>query len=318
MYDNHTQTSYTSRYSLPSRGSDVTFAPKRDGVTPRPRVAQGAPRAHHTIALTETEEAGGAHFDHKLQGKLVSIDTIKTIDADFVRTNYITVQFCKFVYEYSGVVSRTKTDFKELMFSSEEVSVFDIVGESDISWSLTMYVSGKENWLYKYHESLRARRLKAVRDQLAMPALPPPPPPPARGTRRNRGGQAGAAAQAVTDNEEQALPSEDDVPPNPFPAVKPRWTSGSQSGKSKYDCGLSKEGKVFYVTMKKALKEVDNGEWSDVWDEFWEEQKKIDVPAKKRNPASENGGKDECFGEDFVMDELVDEEEDDYDMDHLM
>ena len=26
---------HMNRYSLPSRGSDVTFAPKRDGVTPR-------------------------------------------------------------------------------------------------------------------------------------------------------------------------------------------------------------------------------------------------------------------------------------------
>ena len=241
---------------------------------------------------------------------MASVDSIKTIDADFVRSNYIPEAFCKFVYEYAGLVSRTKTDFRDLMFSSDEVSVFDVVGESDIAWSLTMYVNNKETWIWKYHDNLRARKLKAVRDAQALPRLPPPPQP--RHTRRNQANQAQPAA-AVTDAEEQELPTEDDVPENPYPKSNPRWTSASQSGKSKYDCGLTKEGKAFYCTMKKALKMVDNSEWELVWERFWSERKLVDVPRskrkRKRGAASEVQG-DDFFEGGFTMDDLSDAEDD--------
>ncbi len=253
----------------------------------------------------------GRHFDHKIPPrKLASVDSIKTIDADFIRSNYITEAFCKFVYEYSGLVSRTKTEFRDLMFSSDEVSVFDVVGGSDIAWSLTMYVNNKDTWLWKYHEDLRSKKLKAVRDAQALPRLPPPPPP--RNTRRNQANQA-QQAPAVTDAEEHESPTEDDVPDNPYSKSQPRWTSASQSGKSKYDCGLTTEGKAFYCAMKKALKEVDNTEWEAVWETFWSERKLVDVPSsnkkRKRGAASDVQG-DDFFGGGFTMDDLSDVEDD--------
>lgn len=239
-----------------------------------------------------------------------TVADIKTIDSDWVRDNYITVEFCKFVYEYSGVVSRTKTDFKDIMFSSDDISVFDVVGESDISWSLTMYVSHQQMWLYKFQEKLREKRLKAVREALVMPRLPAPPPPaPAPRRTRLNPGNGEEQAQAVTDNEEQVLPSEEDVPTNPYPVSKSLWTTNSMSAKSKYDCGLTPAGRMFYVTMKKALKGVDNSEWADVWEQFWADRKLVDAPTKKRkrNPASETRS-DECFADGFVMDDLSDDE----------
>lgn len=243
-----------------------------------------------------------------------TVENIKTIDAEFVRENYITVDFCKFVYQYSSLVSRTKSDFRNAMQTcGDEFNVFEIVGESDISWSLMYYASSKDYWLWNYHEKIRNKRMKQLRE-----TLPPPLPalalPPRRRTRANAGEEEEEEEDEPQESEipQEAAPM---VPPNPRPVAKALFTNASQSGKSKYDCGLTNEGRHFYMTMKKALKEVDGSEWNDVWEQFWSEQKKVEVPSKKRKRrAAMEEDRDECFGEDFVMDELDDGEGDEWDI----
>ena len=77
-----------------------------------------------------------------IQGNLQSVDKIKEIDSDMIKTLWVSTDFVKFVYLFCARIGHDMRSFMKTLAQEDS----DIFEDSDIAWGVTTYINNKEYW----------------------------------------------------------------------------------------------------------------------------------------------------------------------------
>lgn len=219
------------------------------------------------ICYIPEDYAAKATFDHLIREEdLATNEAITKLDKDWVRSNYMTVDFCRFVYKYAAVVSRTATDLKKFLLEEDGWSdnLFCELSASDIAWALTQYVNNVNYWEADI-------KLKAAEGAAKT-----------RTSKRRKKDDAAAAEDSAADGDEGSPPSKKGA------KQQNRW---AENAKKKVGEPFNETGVHFYKVVLKAFYEIDNDEWKTVWGAFWAQQllEEKESPLKSRKLVYDKG-----------------------------
>ena len=199
-------------------------------------------------------------WNHGLSELIKSDEGIKSIDAQYIRDHLMNDEFCNFVYRNANC-SITRTDLiKELTREGSDAAanLFRIIGASDISWAIMVYLNNEEFW---------ASTLKKKYPDFNSAAVDAP----ANVTRSQRKSKKSASSDNVESAEEDST--------NQEKTVEQRWMKGCLRVAA--GDGYNKTARLVYFTFKAALNKIPVDEWKDVWSTYWEEIKDEELKAKK-------------------------------------
>lgn len=214
----------------------------------------------HCVCYISEDFAAKSTFDHLISEEdLATKEAITKLDKEWVRENYMTVDFCRFVYKYAAVVSRTATDLKKFLLEEDDWAdnLFGELSASDIAWALTQYVNNVDYWEAD------------IKSKASEGAAKP------RTSKRRKKDDAAAAEAGATDGDEGSSPSKKGA------KQQNRW---AENAKKKVGEPFNNMGVHFYKVVLHAFYEIDNDEWKPVWSAFWAQQllEEKESPLKRR------------------------------------
>ena len=201
-------------------------------------------------------------WDHGLSDLIITDEGIKSIDAQYFRDHFMTTEFCEFVYR-KAVCSMTRTELnKELRREGSDASVnlFRLVGSSDISWAMMVYLNNEEYWtasLKKKHPEFNH-------------SAPGNKPAPTRATTKRKTKKSARTSEAEEDPNNNN--HEDKT-------VKQRWMNGCLRVSA--GDGYNQTARLVYFTFDAALKGIHVDEWKNVWSTYWDDIKDEELKTKR-------------------------------------
>ena len=204
-------------------------------------------------------------WDHGLSELIVTDEGIKSIDAQYFRDHFMTPEFCEFVYR-KAVCSMTRTELnKELSREGSDASVnlFRLVGSSDISWAMMIYLNNEEYWTALLKKRNPDFNHSAAGDETAT----------ARPTTKRKTKKSARSSDAEED------PNNNNHEDKTVKYPKQRWMNGCLRVTA--GDGYNQTARLVYFTFDAALKGIQVDEWKNVWSEYWDDIKDEELKTKR-------------------------------------
>ena len=231
-------------------------------------------------------------------------DVLEKLTEKFVVDNWVTEEFCDFLFHYAVTITGSRLEAIEDLQSDDASSLPTSLSPSDMAWAVTVLVNNESYWEWAYAEKMRKDKEKAEeiaaknkdhadahQEDLHRDKRPRSSP----GEGDGAGDEMNTSMESAASEDSATAADEEEQPTK----VRQRWTTTTKTKKN--DFGFTKAGKGFLLRLTQIFKDIDKSIWDEVWASYWEKNKTSlttkKVKRTKRQRATDDTELDEIWGD---------------------